>query len=478
MTAIATKERLPTLRALFDTTASWNATMERINGQSSTVRLGEWLPLVRQVPPEELLAASLTPRGYNICHVMPTRAFRKGWRFGTTFDSQEPPPFEVMTLLQQVTAEYDLPIVALTAASCALTFGNALVFVTRTGRRGHIKQKKLRVVPIRPDEIYYDGEEIAYYRPQVLEGNLQGHRTIKPEEAVLWQNSLDFMGNGFQGVPALISTYLLLRGATSFELNYLDWLKTGGVAFLDVGINGDADQATLETWEQRYGDLTQPGNHAIFHDQNMTVKPMAAQSPVDFLHTYDGITKAFAAGTGTQALSLSGEQHGAVTGSEIDRDAALEGLSSLQERFAPYVVKLYHLVEPGLRYVPFSLYFDYEVRMGPQQKANLYAMFGQVVSMLPDAISINQVRRWLDLDPIKGPDGNLTYSQWVVKYGGEGDLREEPMDQQEASDNESSSGGRGPESVDARSHRRDPSDEQQASVLHKGHDLRTGPLPS
>jgi hypothetical protein len=221
------------------------------------------------------------------------------------------------------------------------------------------------------------------------------------------------MGNGYTGVPALIASYLTVRAATNIEISYVDFLQSQGIGFLDAMVKGSPSQTKLNEFKTKFGDLTKTGNHSLWHDQNVEIKPVAVHSTLDYQSLNNTLDSLFCESTGANKIDLLGDLHGTRAGAETDRYTSMEYLSAIQELFEPPLIETFMLCQPKLVLRDkFALDWELEMKFGRREEANIMQTYAYVVQSMPEFIPTNRAMDWFKLAPMTGPEGQLSCLQY------------------------------------------------------------------
>lgn len=390
----------------------WNDYEKEVSVKTS---IRSMIAAMRIIPPSELLNASYTYRGAYITRVSPMVALFQGWKFVKNKKEQDRLDDKLADRLFELTVKYNLKWLAIQFARTGAIFGRALIYKQFIDQTDESQGIRLRVIPILDTEIIWDDVNGApqIYRPIVRWGFGTKTLSLDPKECILFVWDEDELGNGYEGIPALISCFDTITNSEELENTYTNAVRERGVGVVDVLDKQAKKLDDLVTVRQNFklGD-----DRAFVHGPRyeMQVHP-GLQSGFNYDEIQARITKNQSMATGYPGMAMEGVQVGAVTGSETDQDNRAQMYRIIQERVEQTIIAIYKLLDPKLKNANFELQWDFEVKMDKAEKAQVMAQYGQVINDLPDLINVNQALQWLDLPPEE--DGELfKISEWRKLY--------------------------------------------------------------
>jgi hypothetical protein len=392
----------------------------RASGNQSNpyAQIGNFVPAQQMIHPIELYAASFTPKGSFLTRVAPRSAFRSDWKFVPYKGSREPLKENLVTKLRAITKTYQLKKIVTAAVQVAEIFGRSLVYRRQVSQVGKAKKWRLFVTYIPDEYITYNQTEnyIEMYRPMVGWGMGTKSIDIKPTDAVLFIGEMDPMGNGFQGIPALVAPYRTIVRGENIEEAWSDIVTKRGLGLVDLLVEGAETEKDLEPWLKKYGDPS--SYNVLVHNERLKVETKdGMKQNFDLNATMDGYTKEIASSSGYPKLRIEGLQTGTVTGSETDQDTTAEQYSTLHERYEDPIMDLYRMLDTSLENEEFELEWEFEIKMDKARKSNIFATDSGSVMTVQDIIKVNQGLEILGFPAIKDKTGEMFISEFIAQTG-------------------------------------------------------------
>lgn len=387
--------------------------------ESNDRGFGTLLPrAIDRIKPSELLAASFTPLGANLCYIAPAIALQNGWRYVSQKGKKDPITFELKERLAKLCAHYRLYHIAKSAISTARIYGRCLVFREEVEDKRRKTKYKLFVTPINNWEITYseDGLRIEKYRPFVRRGLGKAVPVeVQPDQGVLFINGIDPQGNGFEGLSALLPAYNSILWALTIENAWAKVISTRGLGLIHMVINGAGTEEELDPWIEEYGD---PSTYdAVFSNDSVKVNSIPGiAASFSLKETLSQFTTDIAAATGFSQMQIEGNHPGSITGSTSDYNKSFQSFREILETFEPYLIDLHYLVDPDLDQVTeeWELDFEFDQKLDRETVARIFATNVQSISLLPELITVNQALEKMELPTIDSPDGDLPVREYMI----------------------------------------------------------------
>lgn len=399
------------LQAQQDTFNPWES-RRRAWEQSgyTSLRHGVDVPAQDWIPWDELYAASFTPKGAFVCRVGPRNALRNGWDFRRYKDTKEPVDENIKKILTGITREYNLKPVFIKAVQTAHIYGRSLVYRYLVGKsKLRLNGKRtygLRVTHIEQQYIDYNEatNEIIMYRPMVRWGQWGTKQLmIHPDDAVLFINGVDPVGNGHMGIPALVACYNAITWSENIKEAWAKLITQRGLGLLDVTVMGAKTDADLQPWIKKYDN---PSTYSVvFHNERLSFNSTpGVQSGFNFNETMEVYLEDVASASGYPKMRINGVQTGAVTGSETDQDSTAEVYSSIQENYEPYFREVYLMLDQSgkLEDEDWDFEWEFTIKMDKQRVAEIFATNANTLVTVPELVTVGQALEALELPMWEG----------------------------------------------------------------------------
>lgn len=381
----------------------------------------------QMIIPEELYAASFTPKGAFLTWISRKFAFKNGWNFVKKKGEKDPIDGKQLDMLVDTHIDFDLKKKLILATQVAGIFGRSLGFRWFSGGKGKAKKLTWRISPIHEAEIDYDEDtgEVIKFRPWLKVGKTYAHFEIDPKDAIVYVNDPDPHGNELDGISSLISPYRTIVREENIAESYTKTVTQRGLGILDVTVKGAKTEADLRPWQQKYGNPSQFS--AMFHNERLEINTSEGmKTGYDFDSILGRFTKSFSSATGYPSSRTEGVQTGAVTGSETDQDNTAENYAVVQELFEDAFIETYKLLNPDIDF-DFALDFPLDVKLDKGKKSQIFNQNIQSIVTLPEIITLNQAMEMLELTTIDGEEGDQTVFEAMRRIRGE--INEEVADE-------------------------------------------------
>jgi len=191
---------------------------------------------------------------------------------------------------------------------------------------------------------------------------------------------------------------------------YADLITMRGLGLVDVLVKGADTEEDLKPYVEKYKD---PSSYrATVHNDLVEITTnegiRGAFSLDDVLGRY---TKEVSSASGAPSMRMEGVQTGTVTGSETDQDNVAELYSNLQERYEPYILKLYKMLDPTLDTTAFELEFPMDIKLDRMKNTQIFSTEAGSVMAVPDLLTVDEARDRLGYPSMKGPRGDMTIAE-------------------------------------------------------------------
>jgi hypothetical protein len=388
----------------------WALNPSNPNGKNN-MNIGLVQPAINIVDPEELYRASFTPKGSYITRVSSRMAFFQGWKVVSEKDERDPADDAIVARIKELNKQYNLKNKFIQMTRSGAIFGQSLAFI----QLDRNNKPFIRVAPIRQTEIDYDdvGGYPTIFHPIVQWGRGVKQLDIPADKAVLFIWDDDECGNGYTGIPALVSSYQTILRSEVVSDEYSTIIAERGLGFVDILAK---HAKTLKELEKVRKSFKLGSDRVFVHSDEYEAKAQAGvQSNINFDEAMGRYTKDVSSSTGYPGMAMEGVQVGAVTGSETDQDNRAQMYKVIQEMAEPYMMKVYFLLDPKLKDKMFDFDWEYEIKQDRSKKANTFVTFSNAISSCQDLIKVDQALQLLELPPFGEEDGgNLLVSEWIA----------------------------------------------------------------
>jgi hypothetical protein len=386
----------------------------RIDGAKGRGRRQGYLGLAQNIVHTlELYAASFTPKGWFTTHIAPRNALRMGWRFVPQKKSAEVLRPRLHKTLIEMSRLWKIKKNVISAVQVSETFSRSLLYRRQVAPRGKKMRWELFVTRIPDEWVTYDEDtnEIIEYNPIVGWGRGLRRLTIKPEDAVLFMAETDPMGNGYQAIPPLLPIYRTIQRMENISESWAEIVNQRGLGLIDMTVEGAKKEKDLEPYGKKYGN---PSSYSLIaHNERVKVQAIEGlRASFNLDETIGRYTKDVASGTGFPSMRMEGVQTGTVTGSETDQDNMAENYSVLQERYEPFIIETYLMLNNELIDERFELEFEYDIKLDRFKQAELFNLNSNSIQMNVNFMTIDQALEMLRLPTIGGPIGQLSVAQY------------------------------------------------------------------
>lgn len=335
--------------------------------------IGLLTPAEQTLLPEQLHAASLTPKGRFIVWVATRNAFSKGWRFVQEKQRKSPLPPRLRNHLINLNNQFHLKEHFTLAKSIAMEFGRCLQFKREVSPRGMKSRVEIREIRISDEYIEYDSTGVPLmYRPIIRVGREARQIEITPDDAELWVHNPDPFGNGYQGVSELLAAFRTIKRSESIAQNFAEIITQRGLGQLDIEIDGLVDENDANKWADVYKNLIQESIIVHSPDMKTSITP-GMNAGFNYQTTQNTYYEDTAAATGNPQMRMRGVQTGTVTGSETDQDNMGEVYAAIQETSEKHMKRFYTIIDPSLTARSFEIEWDFDIKMDVAKRATVRA---------------------------------------------------------------------------------------------------------
>lgn len=384
--------------------------------------IGLLIPQEDMVIRETLYAAALTPKGRFPTFIAVKNAFRQGWKFVEHKETRKPLRPRLHDRLHYLTEKYDLKTWFTQAKSCAMIFGNALMWIRQVARRGELPRWQIHVTPLFREWIEYDAQgNVVMFRPIIRVGLGLRQFNVPPERAVVWINAPDLFGNAEQGQPELIASIKTIRRSESIAQNFAELISQKGMGQLDITIPGIRGEDEAYQWSKAYEKQLQ--NSVVVHSEEWDAKVIPGISAgYNYDSTQQSYLEDFACATGYPQMRMRGTQTGTVTGSETDQDNMAEVYSTIQESSEFFMKRFYLILDrfdrsglgmDAIHGKEWEFSWSFEIKMDKMKKSNKLALDVNTVLMAAQFITVNQAMEIVELPLLDGEEGDMIFQQWI-----------------------------------------------------------------
>ena len=366
------------------------------------------------VPEWELRSASFTSRGAFICRIAPRLSFKNWGRYIKRKGYPEPLDKESAKLVRDTVDKYKLKKKSVGTITVSETYGRGLAFKFPVNGPGEANEFIVRFTKLREEWIHYKKDnprKVDHYKPWIMIGKARQPFRIEPEDAVLFIGEEDPEGNGYHGVPRLVSPYYAILRAENIEEAWAETINIRGMGLVDFLVEGAEGTEDLELYQEKYGD---PSSYkTFFHNEEVKVQVFdGMKASFDFDSTMHRFTKDVSSATGYPGTRMEGDatpawgHEGAITN-------MAEQYNLLHESYEEFILKLIKLCEPRLKDVEFDIDWIYDIKLDERNKAIIRSTNANTIATVEELILVKEAREMLLMEPFGDERDDMSVSEYI-----------------------------------------------------------------